>query len=296
MSELEIPASRRFYWSVRRELWENQSIYLAPFGVAALVLVGYGISMFTLPARIRAASALNALELRRAIEQPYLVAALVLMAVDLLVAVFYCVDALYSERKDRSILFWKSLPVSDLTTVMTKASIPIVVLPLVTFVATAVTQGLMLLASGVVLAASGMSAEILWAHLPFLEMCRINLSHLLLFHGIWYAPLYAWLLLASAWATRLPFLWATLPPVAIGVVERLAFDSNHFATLVGVHLIGDSMSSGNAGHEAHGMSLSMLAPDPFLHLLASPELWGGLVLSALLLLVAVRLRRLGGPI
>ena len=83
MSELEIPASRRFYWSVRRELWENQSIYLAPFGVAALVLVGYGISMFTLPARIRAASALNALELRRAIEQPYLVAALVLMAVDL---------------------------------------------------------------------------------------------------------------------------------------------------------------------------------------------------------------------
>ena len=295
MTDLEIPAWRRFYWSVRRELWENQSVYLAPFIVAGLVLVGYGISMFTLPARIRAASTLSAPELRSAIEQPYVIAAIVLMAVDLLVAVFYCIDALYGERKDRSILFWKSLPVSDLTTVVAKASIPIVVLPVVTFVATVVVQGLMLLASAAVLAVSGPSPGILWGHLPFLEMCRINLSHLLLFHGLWYAPLYAWLLLASAWATRLPFLWATLPPVAIGVVERLAFDSSRFAALVRVHLIGDSMSS-EAEQALDGMGMAMLAPHPIGHILASPELWGGLALAGVLLLTAVRLRRVKGVI
>ena len=52
-----------------------------------------------------------------------------------LVAVFYCLDALYGERRDRSILFWRSLPVSDTVAVLTKASIPIVgILPLLTFV------------------------------------------------------------------------------------------------------------------------------------------------------------------
>jgi ABC-2 type transport system permease protein len=295
MSDLQVPAIRRYYWSVRRELWENQSIYLAPIIVAGLVLAGFGISLFGLPARIRAASSLGPDELRRAVEQPFVTAAIVLMAVDLLVAVFYCVDALYGERKDRSILFWKSLPVSDLTTVLAKASIPVVVLPVVTFCATVVTQGLMLLASAVVLAANGTGTGILWTHLPFLEMCRINLSHLLLFHGLWYAPLYAWLLLASAWATRLPFLWATLPPVAIGVVERIAFDSTHFATLVRVHLIGDAPSPGSPSH-ASDMSMSMLAPHPLWHLLATPELWVGLLLSGLFVLAAVRLRRLRGAI
>ena len=53
MSDPQIPALRRFYWSVRWELWENPSIYLAPLIVAGLVLAGSGISMFGLPARIR---------------------------------------------------------------------------------------------------------------------------------------------------------------------------------------------------------------------------------------------------
>ena len=60
---------------------------------------------------------------------------------------FYCLDALYGERRDRSILFWKSLPVSDLTTVLSKASIPIVVLPLLTFAVTVATQLIMLLSA-----------------------------------------------------------------------------------------------------------------------------------------------------
>ena len=294
MNDVEISAARRLYWSVRRELWENRAIYLAPLIVAALVLGGFGLSLFTLPDRMRAASALNPAELRTAIEQPYVIAAIVLMAVDLLVAVFYCVDALYGERRDRSILFWKSLPVSDLTTVLAKASIPVLVLPLVTLVATAVTQGIMLLASSAVLAANGMSTATLSAHRPFLEMSRINLGHILMLHGIWYAPFYAWLLLVSAWATRLPFLWAALPPVVIGIVERIAFNSTHFATLVG-HLVGGpSRSPGDPGETARGMTMEMLAPHQLRDFLVSPGLWGGLVVTAMFLLAAVRLRRQRG--
>jgi ABC-2 type transport system permease protein len=294
MSNVEISAARRLYWSVRRELWENRSIYLAPLAVAVIVLVGFFIGLFTLPARLRAALALGPLELQEAIEQPYVIAAIILMAVDLLVAIFYCVDALYGERRDRSVLFWKSLPISDLTTVLSKASIPILVLPLVTFVATVATQGVMLLASSVVLAASGMNAATVWAHVSFVDIFRINFGHLVAFHGIWYAPLYAWLLLASAWATRVPFLWGALPPLAIGVVERIAFNSTYFATLVRNHFLGDPAATPTTGTSA--MTMEMLTPHPLGHFLIRPGLWVGLALSAVLLLGAVRLRRSRGAI
>jgi ABC-2 type transport system permease protein len=288
----EITVLRRLHWSVRRELWENRSVYLGPLVMAVVVLIGFSIALAGLPGRLRAASALGASELRTAVEQPYMIAALMLMLIELLVAVFYCVDALYGERRDRSVLFWKSLPVSDLTTVLAKASIPILVLPLVTVVVTMVTQGVMLLASSVVLAANGMSAATVWSHVPFFETSRTNLVHLLAFHGIWYAPLYGWLLLVSAWARRAPFLWAVLPPVAIGILERLAFNSTRFATTVQRYLFGGPAGSAGEG----GMTLDMLAPHPIGHLLASPELWIGLLLAGVFLLGAVQLRRARGPI
>ena len=71
------------------------------------------------------------------------------MLTGIVVSVFYCLDALHGERRDRSILFWKSLPVSDLTTVLAKASIPLVILPLLTFAITVAMQWIMLLISSV---------------------------------------------------------------------------------------------------------------------------------------------------
>ena len=47
-------------------------------------------------------------------------------------------------------------------------------------------------------------------------------------HALWHAPLYAWLLLVSGWARRTPFLWAVLPPLALGVLERIAFQTLAF--------------------------------------------------------------------
>jgi len=294
MNDVEVPAVQRLSWSVRRELWENRSIYLAPLSVAGLVLVGFSISLFTLPSRTRAALTLSEPALRQAIEQPYLIVSIILMAVDLFVAVFYCQDALYGDRRDRSVLFWKSLPVSDLMTVLSKAGIPILVLPLVTFVATVATQTVMLLAGSAVLAASGMSPSILWSHVSLLDTSRINFGHLVAFHGVWYAPFYAWLLLASAWAPRVPFLWAALPPVAIGVIERIAFNSTHFATLVMHYFLGGGEMTPGAG--APPMTMEMLTPHPIGQLLISPALWAGLALSAVFLLGAVRLRRVRGAI
>jgi ABC-2 type transport system permease protein len=286
-----ISAVRRLDWSVRRELWENRSIYFAPLAVAGLFLVGFFIALVRLPGRIRAASGLSPIQQQQAIEQPYVIVAIILMAVALLVAVFYCLDALYGERRDRSILFWKSMPVSDLTTVLSKASIPILVLPLVTFAVTVATQFIMLLASSAVLAGSGMSSATLWAHVPFFEALGIHLGHIVGFHGIWYAPLYGWLLMVSAWAKRAPFLWATLPPVAIGAVEKIAFNTSHFGRLVQHYFLGDMEADASAG-----MTMDMLAPLPLGSFVTDPRLWIGLALTAAFLFAAVRLRRSRGPI
>src|SRR6266699_5785001 len=139
--------TRPFYWSVKRELWENRSIYVAPLIVAAVVLFGFLVSTIGMPERRQAVLLLDSAHQRAAIGAPYDVAAMMLIFTAFIVGVFYCLDALHSERRDRSILFWKSLPVSDLTTVLSKASIPLVVLPVIIFAITVATQFIMLLLS-----------------------------------------------------------------------------------------------------------------------------------------------------
>src|SRR6266581_1160970 len=121
-------AVRSMYWSIRRELWESRSIYIAPLAAAAVFLLGFLISTIDLPQKMRALSTLDPAHQREAIAMPYDMVAGLMMLTAMIVGVFYCLDALYGERRDRSILFWKSLPVSDLTTVLSKLTIPLVIL------------------------------------------------------------------------------------------------------------------------------------------------------------------------
>ncbi len=284
--------TRPMYWSVRRELWEYRSIYIAPLAVAALFLLGFLISLIHLPAKMRAA--IDPMQQHQLIEQPYLYAAGMIMVATLIVSVFYCLDALHGERRDRSILFWKSLPVSDLTTVLSKASIPLVILPLLTFAITVLTQWIMLLVSTAVLLGSGLSVPTLWTHASFVQMALMLLYHLLAIHSLWFAPFYGWLLLISAWARRAAFLWALLPPLAIGVVEKIAFNTTHFANLLGSRL-GDGPGA-DALLAPGGVMMHPLTPLILGEFLSSPGLWIGLAITAAFLTAAVRLRRYQGPI
>ena len=265
VASVDIPLVRRVYWSVTREVWENRSIYLAPLAVGAVFLLGFLIGLFGLPGRMRAAMAMPPMQQHESIAQPFFFVALVVMLTEVLVAVFYCVDALYGERRDRSMLFWKSLPVSDLSTVLAKASVPMLVLPLVAFTLTAVAQLVMLIASSVVVAGSGLDGGLVWTHVPFVRTSLMNLTHLVLVHGIWYAPFYAWLLLVSAWAKRVPFLWALLPPAAIGIVEKMAFNTSYVG-----EILRDRMGGPASGTGAHGIGTDVLAP-PLVQFLTAPD-------------------------
>src|SRR5207253_11348657 len=144
-------------------------IYIAPSIVAAFEVFGFAISTIGLADRRRAVLLLDAAHQRAAIEQPYDLAAMMMMFIVFIVGVFYCLDALHSERRDRSILFWKSLPVSDLTTVLSKVTIPLVVLPLVAFAITVCVQLIMVLQTSVVLIVHGMSQATTWAPVPMFQ-------------------------------------------------------------------------------------------------------------------------------
>jgi len=285
-----IPPAQVFLWSVRRELWEYRSIYIAPLIVAALIIFGFLISTVHLPGKMRAAMALAPMQQQEFIEKPYDFAALLLMGTTFLVAIFYSLDALYGERRDRSILFWKSLPVSDVITVLSKASIPIVVLPLLTFAITFATQWIMLLLSSALMLARGQSVAALWSHLPLFQMSLMLLFHVVAIHGLQFAPVYSWVLLVSSWARRAPLLWAVLPPLAIGVAEKIAFNTSHFAALLG-YLLG-------GGPEIVTGKMQMLPLTPLAvgEFFINPGLWIGLAVAAAFLAAAVRLRRYREPI
>jgi ABC-2 type transport system permease protein len=156
------PRPRPFLWSVRRELWEHRAIYVAPLAVSGVVLAAFLVASWHVPHSVRAAvSSGNDAN----INMPYAAAAAANFMIGAVVAVFYCLAALSADRRDRSVLFWKSLPVSDTVTVLAKAATPMVVLPLVILAASIGAQLAMLALSTLVLLLSGMDPGLLWSRL-----------------------------------------------------------------------------------------------------------------------------------
>src|SRR5437667_4274092 len=162
-------STRPFYWSVWRELWENRSLYIVPLIVAVVQVFGFAITTIGLADRRRAVLLLDPAHQQTAIEQPYDLAAAMMIFTVFIVGVFYCLDALHGERRDRSILFWKSLPVSDLTTVLSKATSPLVILPLIVLAIIVCVQLIMVLDTAVVLVFHGMSPVTTWTVVPFFQ-------------------------------------------------------------------------------------------------------------------------------
>lgn len=294
-SPAAMSAGRLAYWSVQRELWENRWIYLVPLIVAAVFLLGFvtGVARipipFPIPHKIPASHSLS-----RLLEAPFDFASMVLMFTYVIVAVIYCLAALHAERWDRSILFWKSLPVSDLTTVLAKASVPVVLLPLVAFAVIIATHIAMLLAGTAVLLGRGAHVTEIWRQIPFLSMWGALLYHLLTVHALYYTPFYGWMLLVSGWVRRAAFLWASLPIAAVIILEKLVFDTSVFGHMLLSRLAG---GPGAIAVPSHG-NMPMQTPTlvNLSAFLSSPGLWIGLAVFAAFLAGAVWLRRRQGPI
>jgi ABC-2 type transport system permease protein len=287
-----LPPTRPFYWSVRRELFEYRSIYLAPLAIGGVILLGFVFVLVRLPRTMQRAMAMEPMAQRHSLAQPFDFAAGLIMAAAFIISVFYAVESLYGERRDRSILFWKSLPVSDLTTVLAKASIPLLVLPVIAFAATFVVETIMLLLSSAVVAGSGFSVAEFWNRLELYRTMWGLAYHLVTVHMLWYAPLYCWLFLISAWSRRTPFLWAVLPPFAVVIFEKIAFHTAYFSNFLTYRFSGGREAMGSANGNVLDPEMHM-TPGPFL---TDPGLWLGLVFAAVFLLGAARLRRQRSPL
>jgi ABC-2 type transport system permease protein len=277
---------------VRREFWEHRALWLAPLCVVALLALCAAIGRIHID--VDEAPDLSSESQRVAIFSIIqLVLAAPLYIVIMFVGSYYLLDCLYAERKDRSILFWKSLPVSDGLTVLSKLLVALLLVPLGVF-----ALGLVLS-----LALTGLwQVNAFLGRLPAIPgwdmagWLQTELALLLCFlvGALWYAPCAAYLLLVSAWARRNPFLWLTLPPVAAQILERVAFGTHYVGGFIGYRLFG--IWPKLFGHMHFGRGRAHLLGSALAQLdlggaLADLDLWLGLAAAAGLTFAAIRIRR-----
>jgi ABC-2 type transport system permease protein len=173
--------------------------------------------------------------------------------------------------------------------------VPLAILPLIVAAVVLFTQVLMLTMNTAVLLGHQRLLAAFWSNIRFFQS-SVAFLYALIVIALWHAPIYAWLLMISAWAKRVPLLWAVLPPLMIAAFENIAFGTKFFAELLGDRVIGwfdrsYVMHTASAADELE--PLAHLTPGKFL---SAPGLWVGLVCAAVFLSVAVRLRHTREPI
>jgi ABC-2 type transport system permease protein len=131
---------------------------------------------------------------------------------------FYLLGSLYDERKDRSVLFWKSLPVSDLSTVLSKVATAAIVAPLLSLAITIALNIVFLLIVSAFVAFNGVNPlTVVWGPAEPLSLWA-KMAAMVPLNAIWALPAIGWLMFTSAFAKSKPFLWAILLPVGVGVL------------------------------------------------------------------------------
>lgn len=298
---------RPFYWSVRRELWENRSLFIAPLVAAGVLLIAVAISLIAnasqLSQGMQALSALTPEKQQMMISGAYFGIGIVVAAVMNVAVFFYLLDALQGERKDRSVLFWKSMPVADTTTVLSKLFTATLIGPAIVLATALATQIVVLLLATVLLLIAGVNPVAIWAN-PQLFQVIVGSIYVLLAIELWYAPVSAWLLFVSAWAKRAAFLWAALTPIAVIVFERVAFGTRYVQELLGYRLTSGLKTMFVARSQTprfnDGATVDMPhrvfdALDP-VGFLSNPWLWVGLVVAAGFVAAAIWMRRYREPL
>jgi ABC-2 type transport system permease protein len=217
------------------------------------------------------------------------VAALMFFVVGI-IGFFYALDALYADRRDRSVLFWKSLPLSDTETVLAKFFVAAVAIPAVAALASIIGQLIMAAGGSLKLLFIGGPAGLMWMP-QVLGGSAVAAVALAIIGALWYAPIVGYLLLASAWAPKSPFLWAVLPPVAVALLEKIAFGTSHVISLIKYRALAPLQALFNAEHVKDEAVRSMDIVGNVVALLTSPGMALGLVVAAALLAGAIWLRR-----
>lgn len=282
-------------WLFRREIWENRAIWMLPVVVAGLLLV---IVLFGHIQVDELSRDLSSDQLR--LLGPLVVGGIGMSTLFLIMNVYiswYLLDCLYADRKDRSVLFWKSLPITDTQTVLSKLAMAMLVIPLVYFIVADLT----VIAASLVLSVRGGShvAQALWHPGDWLQLQVLGI-YAILTGTLWFLPISAWFMFVSSWARRAVTLWALLLPLAACYVESKLVGSTVLWKALVAHLTGygNAAFEGSSGCVRHTVigtgkldlpcSLSsFIDPAGFF---GSGEMWLGFVIGAALVGATIYMR------
>lgn len=279
---------------LRRELWEHKSLWIAPIAVGVALLVMTALGAVNMGHGDNVRIVIEDSQVPPAMMQAMfgrfamLTAAALVGGVACIAIISYLLDCLYAERKDRSIHFWKSLPVGDAESVLAKAFVALALVPLLVLLTCAVVHPLMTAIAAIFhpRARGLIGIEALLGGYHQLGVLTLGW----VFAALWYAPVAAWLMLASVLARRAPLMYAVVPVLAATVVEAMMFDSRHLSSLVGRRLFpwrsGDWVLADAPGPAGVGLG----APD-WSALYSSMSLWSGLAAAAVMVYIVIRLRR-----
>jgi ABC-2 type transport system permease protein len=297
-----------FVTLIRREFWEHRGLWMAPLIAAAFLLLSVGLSHFSESGfkinvdgkEFAFAGTVTPEQQAKMFGVFIAVLGLPILFTMVVVVFFYLADALYSERKDRSILFWKSLPVSDASTVWSKVATALAVVPLYVWLVAMVTVTLGFLIGSIRVSGTPIGNLAAWDTGIWLRVQGAALVNMLV-ASLWYAPIAGYMLAVSAWARRSVLMWIILPPVLLTFLEQIVFNSNRIAAFLGRRLAGffevlgrdgPQMRRGvNSSGERIDQITRQLDAITATELLGSAELWLGVVVAIALVFVAIRMRR-----
>ena len=328
--------THKLKWLLKREFWEHKGgLFWAPLITGAIFLfftiLGGGTGQFVLNRNgakimdyegqqiplsqvdwdklIASASPKDLEQYAQVVNGFTLVSGMWPLMVFGFVVFFYLLASLYDDRRDRSVLFWKSMPVSDSLTVFSKLITALVVAPVTAaLISFAVMLGTGLILSFFILINGGNPLTIYWSHLEPLHLLGATFGWLPVY-AFWAMPTAGWLMLCSAWAKSKPFLWAVLLPLLSGVlVAWFGFfnDDKFNAAWYWQHIVARALTSAWPGSHVLGYAgtpmMQRLDDSPKalfgldgvisgLHLFATPQLWLGVLAGGVMIYGAIRLRR-----
>jgi ABC-2 type transport system permease protein len=287
-----------YAWLMRREFWENRAIWLVPAALGALLVLaalfgGYQVVGAVDLTTVRAVIQAGALD-------GMIMISMTFFGVMAIYSTWYLLDCLYGDRKDRSILFWKSMPISDAATVLSKLAMALILIPLCYFAFADLTT---LLMAFIVSVRSGSIGSSLWRGDLWLQIQGLWL-YLIVTTAIWYLPVAGWLLTVSAWAKRAVILWSILPPLALVLAERVFLGTHVIARQLGERLGllsyvshafqytpgSENWVNTEIGHDIITTPVSVYRFVNASGFVSSPETWIGTAVGIALIVCAIQLR------
>ena len=317
--------TNKFSWLIKREFWEYRGSFFWTPAITALVmlaLVLFALMIAEMTAN-RAGVRLNGInfnEISQHLSEGNAAKLYGGLNIGLLslgfpigialyfVLLFYGVGALYNDRADRSVLFWKSLPISDAETVLAKVVAMAVVAPVLAVGAMIALHLAFLIVLSLWVLVHGINPMLLWAPTQ-LATLWVKLIVLIPVNALWALPSIGWLLLCSSFARSKPFMWAVALPIVAGVVTSIVHLMNSLSLPSGwfwKNIVGRLLFSLVPGTWVDVADLRGLEHDDQLpeavsnllslnsigHLLVSPNFLIGVVAGSAMIAAAIHFRRL----